>query len=53
MTDHLIQCGIFSAKHDGGFDFSINQVFFVNKPVTKNIEIATYDNTGLYFVYCV
>ena len=53
MADHLIQGSIFSVKHDGAFDFSINQVFFVNYPVTKNIEIATSGNTGLNFVYCL
>ena len=47
MADHLIQYRIFSIKHDGAFDFSINQVFFVNKPVTENIEIAPSGNTGL------
>ena len=30
MADNLIQCSIFSVKHDGTFDFLINQVFFVN-----------------------
>ena len=50
MTDHLIQCSIFSVKHDCAFNFLINQVFFVNKPVTKNLEIATSGNTGLNFV---
>ena len=53
MADHLIQCSIFSVKHDGAFDFSINQVFFVNKSVTKVFEIATSGNTGLNFVYCL
>ena len=53
MADHLIQCSIFSVKHDGAFDFSINQVFSVNKPVTKILEIATSGNTGLNFVYCL
>ena len=53
MAEHLIQCSIFSVKHDGAFDFSINQVFFMNKPVTENIEIATSGNTGLNFVYCL
>ena len=42
-----------SVKHDGALDFLINQVFFVNKPVTKNIEIATSGNTGFNFVYCL
>ena len=50
MADHLIKCSIFSVKHDGAFDFSINQVFSVNKPVTKILEIATSGNTGLNFV---
>ena len=53
MAEHLIQCGIFSVKHDGALVFSINQVFFVNKPATENIEIATSGNTGLNFVYCL
>ena len=53
MAWHLIQGSIFSVKHDGAFDFSINQAFFVNKPVTTNIEIATSGNTGLNFVYCL
>ena len=53
IADHLIQCSIFSVKHDGAFDFSINQVFFVNNPKTKNLEIATSGNTGLNFVYCL
>ena len=53
MAEHLIQCSIFSVKHDGAFDFSITQVFFLNKPVTENIEIATSGNTGLNFVYCL
>ena len=52
MADHLIQSRIFIVKYDGAFDFSINQVFFVNKPVTKNLEIATSGNNGLNFVYC-
>ena len=43
--EHLIRCSTFSVKCDGAFDFSINQVFFVNKPVTENIEIATSGNT--------
>ena len=53
MADNLIQCSIFSVKHHGAFDFWINQVFFVNKPVTENIETATSGNTGLKFVYCL
>ena len=51
MADHLIQGSIFSVKHDGAFDFSINQVFFVNKPVTKNLKLAISCNNGLNFVY--
>ena len=52
MADYLIQCSIFSVKHDSALDFSMNKVFFVNKPVTKNLETATSGNTGLNCVYC-
>ena len=41
MVDHLIQGSIFNVKHDRPFDFLINEVFFVNIPVTKNLVIAT------------
>ena len=46
MAEYLIEYSIFCVKHDGAFDFSINQVFWVNKPVTKNLEIATSGNTA-------
>ena len=51
MADNLIQCNVFKLEHDGAFDFSMNQVFFMNNPKTKNLEIATSDNTGVNFVY--
>ena len=53
MADNLIQGSISSVKHDGAFHFSINQVFSVNNPVTKILEIATSGNTGLNFVSCL
>ena len=53
MADHLIRHNVFNLEYDGAFDFSINQVFFVNNPKTKNLEIATSGNTGLNFVYCL
>ena len=40
-----MRCNVFNLEYDGAFDFSINQVFFVNNPKTKNLEIATSGNT--------
>ena len=37
MTDHLIRCNDFIAKHDGSNDFSINRKTAVNKPVKDSV----------------
>ena len=53
MDDHLIHYSVFGVKHDGAFDFSINQYFACNNRSyfgPKFHEKANSGNTGLKFV---